>query len=148
MLVAVGLGAGLVVYGRAGNGSTATAASAKVRPVVCGRHGRPPGRPAALPQAFPLPSGTAITKVASSHQKGLPPVVTIQGFAPLSLSDAALFFLRQLPVKGFQMLRSESEPGSEAEGRFLGNGTSGAWKVRDVRCANGVAFLVGFVLAA
>ena len=104
--------------------------------------------PASFPATLPLPAGTAITKVASSQQKGFPPVVTIQGFAPLSLTAAARFFLRRLPSRGFQLLRSESEPGLEAEGRFLGNGTSGAYRVRNAPCRRGVALLVGVVLSA
>jgi hypothetical protein len=147
LLVAGGLGAGFVMHGAGGGSSKAAVLPhAIARPVVCGRLGTPRSLPASFPKTLPLPAGTAITRIAGSHQKGLPPVITVQGFAPLSLSDAAMFFMRKLPERGFMMLKAESEPGLEAEGRFLGNGTSGAWKVRTARCSSGVALLVGVVL--
>jgi hypothetical protein len=89
-----------------------------------------------------------ITKAATSRQKGVPPVVTIQGYAPVSLTAAGAFFLRRLPARGFMLLKSEAEPGLEAEGRFLGNGTTGAYRVRSAACGHGVALLVGVVLGA
>jgi hypothetical protein len=147
LLVAGGVGAGFAVHGgAAGTPPSAAAGSAKPRPVVCGRRATDRPLPAAFPKTLPLPAGTAITKVALLRRKGFPPVVTIQAFAPMSLNDAALFFLRKLPARGFQILRSEAESGQEAEGRFLGNGTSGAWRVRAGRCSDGVAVLLGVVL--
>jgi hypothetical protein len=146
VLVAGGLGAGIAAHA-SGDGPRHLAAPARGRTVVCGRVTASRPLPARFPSTLPLPAGTAITKVSSSHQKGFPPVVTIQGFAPMSMSDAAIFFLRHLPSSGYQLLRSESEPGLEAEGRFLGNGTSGAYRVRSAPCGRGVALLVGVVLA-
>jgi hypothetical protein len=147
LLVAGGVGAGFAFARHSDAEPTrSTAPKSAQQPVVCGRRGTLRPLPASFPRSVPLPRGTAITRVRRSHPRGFSPVLTVEGFIPGSLERAALFFLRELRTGGFQLMGTEAEPGWEAEGRFLGNGTSGGWRVRAARCTGGVALLIGVVL--
>jgi hypothetical protein len=64
------------------------------------------------------------------------------GHAPLSLRGAAMFFIRELPLRGYYITASESEA-VEAEASFAGP-FRGALKVVAIpRCSNRVWMLVG-----
>jgi hypothetical protein len=98
--------------------------------------------PAGFPKSFPLPSGTVLTIVRNYRQPGLPPTLLIQGYAPLSFRAAVLFFVRELPRRGYTLGRGDSE-NREAEATIQGHGFRGAFKVGalSVPCPNLVAVL-------
>lgn len=85
-----------------------------------------------------------VTVAQSYHSRGVPPIAVIQGYVPLSLRGAVLYFINQLPRNGYRMGRGDSEFG-EAESQMQGRGYRGAWKVANlsVPCPNVVAVMVG-----
>ena len=103
---------------------------------------KPKRRPTDFPASFPLPKGMVVTQVRRYTQRGIPPVVYVIGYAPLSLQGAARFFVRELPFHAYYITSSEAEP-IEIEARFDGP-AKGALKVIGLpSCSNAVWMLIG-----
>ncbi len=99
--------------------------------------------PVGFPKNFPLPRGTVVTVSHEYHAKGSPKTFVVYGYAPISLRDATLFFIREMPRNGYVLGRGDSEP-TEAEAPFQGRGMRGAWKAAvRISCPNLVQLLVG-----
>jgi hypothetical protein len=92
--------------------------------------------PPEFPKVVPLPPGTVFT--SSRPREG---GITMIGVVPMELSQAARFFIAQLPAAGFQLGRGESESG-EAEAPFRGNGIMGGFQLRTMVDCPGVLQLV------
>jgi hypothetical protein len=105
--------------------------------------GSPAGiaRPAELPESFPLPPGTKLTKRETPFEGQ----AVIEGVVPASLEEAAGFFEAELEASGFQPGRRESEPG-EVEGLFTGKELRGGWRVNAIDGCEGASKLTLVVI--
>jgi hypothetical protein len=83
--------------------------------------------PSGLPPEFPLPAGTRITIARRLN----PSQLLIGGVIPADLQDAAGFFDKSLPERGYQVGVGDAEA-TEAEAPFTGNGFRGRWRVNEI----------------
>jgi hypothetical protein len=74
---------------------------------------------------------------------GKPPVVYVNGLAPVSLREGVIFFSRELPRHGFRLTGGDAE-GWEADTKFAQPGLKGGLKIANIpSCGRTVALLVG-----
>ena len=96
----------------------------------CARAAAAIDRPATIPRAFPVPTGTVFTRSfrnVTSH--GVPAVM---GLLPLRLRDAVSFFDRELPRAGMRVdVRIPKPSGYEAF--YSVRGFSGRYRVDEIR---------------
>ncbi len=83
--------------------------------------------PAGVPSDFPLPPGTRVTSASSLTETQH----VVGGAIPGDLQDAAGFFDRALPERGYQVGVGDAE-GGEAEAPFTGHGFRGRWRVNEI----------------
>lgn len=167
--VLVGAGVAFAVLGRGGKSDAASAPpAASSQPAPSGAFSKAVPGPAAsktssklasnacptpaggkpvpddFPKGVPIPPGTVITASRRYQARGFPKTLVIYGYAPMNLRAATLFFIRELPRRGYSIGRGDSEVG-EAEAPFQGNGVRGAWKlaVGTVPCPNLIELLIG-----
>lgn len=124
-LLAAALAAGC---GGGGGEAASPATTSGTGPAVpgCARAPAVP-RPAGLPEDFPLPAGTILTGTRTP----LPGALLVDAVVPVPIGEAKRFFTEELPPKGYQLGRGDSE-GDEAEAPFTGNGLRGRWRVNSV----------------
>jgi hypothetical protein len=97
-------------------------------------------RPAALPDEFPVPEGTAFVEERSSGRFTL-----VDARSPGDLDGVREFFEQELEGSGFRLSGGEAEE-HEAETEFEGNGTSGRLVLRSIGGCSG-AVRVGIATA-
>ena len=121
-------------------GEQATAGAAASMP-ACAPSEAAISSPPALPATLPLPPGTVLNLVHESSAGA----TIIFGVIPLSLSDAAGFFVDQIPRAGFELGPGDAEQ-DEAEAVFSGPGVDGQWKVHSILdCADAVTLNLAII---
>jgi hypothetical protein len=120
--------------------------AAALRARACPAFGRSKRPPAGFPRDLPLPKGTVLTVAKRYQRPGSAPSLVVEGYAPLTLRAAVLFFIRELPAHGYTFGRGDSEPG-EAESQLQNRRFRGAWKIVALPgCPRSVGLLVGVSL--
>jgi hypothetical protein len=112
--------------GTADEAETSSAQPARALP-ACADKSPAVRRPSALPADFPLPPGTRITTARTLN----PSQFLLGGVIPADLQDAAGFFDKSLPERGYQVGIGDAEA-AEAEAPFTGNGFRGRWRVNEI----------------
>lgn len=94
--------------------------------------------PDGFPEEVPFPPGTVITRARVTEAGGS----YVEGYAPLTLVEAARFYLDEIPAAGYVHGRGDSEA-HEAESPFTGHGIQGRWIVASVdNCPEAAALSV------
>ena len=124
----------LVLAGGCGGGGDA-ARTAGPLPACAGAEKEIP-RPDLLPDDFPLPPGTKLTK----SRKPFEGQGVIEGAVPGGLDDTADFFGDELEDAGYAAGRRDSEPG-EVESLFTGKELRGGWRVNEIPDCEGASKL-------
>lgn len=122
----------LLLAGCGGGGETRSAATTLPG---CAAAGTAITRPAALPEAFPLPGGTVFDKTRREGE-----FQVVEGFVPGPLEATRDFFRRELPKAGFELGEGDAEE-HEAETEFTHEGSEGRLKLRDVSGCDGALTL-------